>query len=279
MILLGRQTKLMAVLNLTPDSFSQDGLLRKKLYDTSYKVAYAQKLIKEGGDIVDVGGESTRPESRRVAISEELKRTIPTIRLLAKKTKIPISIDTYKPEVAEQALDSGASIVNNIKGTNLTKSMLQVIKKYDAAVILMHIHGNPKTMQKHIFYKDVVQEIINALRKSIEKCLESGIKSDKIIIDPGIGFGKTVEHNLKIIRHLSDLKILKKPILIGASRKSFIGKILQKDVSGRIMGTAASVCAAIFNGAHIIRIHDVKKMKEAATMADAFLSINENKMV
>jgi len=275
-LLLGRQTKLMAILNLTPDSFSHDGLLRKKLYDAGYNVACAQKMIKEGGDIIDVGGESTRPGAQKVSIKEEIKRTVPTIRILAKKTKVSISIDTYKPEVAEQALDAGACIVNNIMGTRLTNSMLRVLKKYDAAIILMHIRGIPQTMQNHIRYKNVVKEIIDSLRKSIEKCLESGIKSDKIIIDPGIGFGKTVENNLEIIQHLADLKVLKRPILVGASRKSFIGRILHKDVSERILGTIVSVCAAVFNGAHIVRAHDVKEIKEAITMADAFLNFNKN---
>lgn len=271
-IILGTKTILMGIVNITPDSFSQDGLLKRNNASTHNVVSYALKLIKEGANIIDIGGESSRPGSTRISTKEEINRIIPAIRQLKLKTKIPISVDTYKPAVAEKALDAGACIVNNIRGAQLTKSMLKVIKKYRAATILMHMRGTPKTMQKNIFYKDVLDDIIKKLKISIEKCFENGIESDKIIIDPGIGFGKTTEHNIEIIRRLKELQCLNKPILIGASRKSFIGEITQKDVGGRIMGTAASVCAAIAFGAHILRIHDIASMKDVALVADTFFT-------
>ena len=269
-LILGQRTKIMGVVNMTPDSFSVDGLLKKK---SNRAVSHALKLIKDGADIIDIGGESTRPGAKAISVKEESSRVIPIIKTLSKKTNIPISIDTYKPEVAQSALKAGASIVNNVMGSKITKSMLKVIKENDAAIVLMHIQGTPKTMQERISYRNLVQEITSDLRKSIEKCLEIGIKSDRIIIDPGIGFGKTVEDNLEIIQRLAEFKSLKKPILIGTSRKSFIGKTLKKDVSNRLMGTAASVSASILNGAHIVRLHDVKKMREVVDLTDAIINI------
>lgn len=271
---LGPQTKIMGILNITPDSFSADGLLTKSEYDPKRYFRYALKLIKEGADILDIGGESTRPGSKPISINEEIKRVVPVIRLLAKKTTIPISVDTCKPQVAKLALEAGACIVNIIKGTNLTKSMLTVIKNYDAAIILMHIRGTPRTMQKRIHYNDLIKEIIQELRKSVEKCLESGIKSDRIIIDPGICFCKTAEHNFKIIQRLKKFSVLKKPILVGPSRKSFIGKIVNKQPQKRQWGTAAVVSASILNGAHIVRVHDVAMMRDVADVTDAITNSN-----
>ena len=267
---LGKTTKIMGIINMTPDSFSADGLLKK---NPNRAITYALKLIRDGADIIDVGGESTRPGAKTVSAKKELSRVIPIIKTLSKKAGIPISIDTYKHEVAQAALQAGASIVNNVMGSKITKSMLKVVKENDAVIILMHIKGTPRIMQKRISYKNLVQEITLDLKKSIEKCLEIGIKSDRIIVDPGIGFGKTVEDNLEIIQRLAEFKSLKKPILIGTSRKSFIGKTLKKDVSNRLMGTAASVSASILNGAHIVRLHDVKKMREVVDLTDAIINI------
>ncbi|HNV24177.1 MAG TPA: dihydropteroate synthase, partial [Candidatus Omnitrophota bacterium] len=236
----------------------------------------AYQLIKNGADILDVGGESTRPGAKKISLIEETHRVIPIIRILAKKIKIPISIDTYKTEVAQQALDAGASIVNTIMGTHPKKDFLKMVRGYQAAIVLMHIKGTPQTMQKNISYHNCVKEIIVSLRKSIEKCLEIGIKEDKIIIDPGIGFGKTVFHNLEILNRLDLFHVLRRPILIGPSRKSFIGKILNKEVSQRLMGTTASICASILKGAHIIRVHDVKQIKEAAILTDAIINEGKN---
>lgn len=271
-ITLAAQTRIMAIVNATPDSFSQDGCLSQRRVGADAAIRLARKHIREGADIIDIGGESTRPGATRVSIKEEIKRVIPAITFLAKKTKIPIAIDTYKPSVAKAALDAGASMVNNIMGINPDLKLLKMVKNYNAAIVLMHIRGTPKTMQKDIHYKHLVPEIITSLKKSIEKCLEIGIKSDKIIIDPGIGFGKTVEHNLEILNCLGAFKTLKRPLLVGTSRKSFIGKVLKNQVHQRLMGTAATVCTSIIKGAHIVRVHDVKAIKEAALMTDAIVN-------
>jgi len=270
-IQLGEQTQIMGIVNCTPDSFSEDGCYANAKNGTRLAIEKAKKLIADGADIIDIGGESTRPGSKRIRIEDELKRTIPTIRALSKIANIPISADTYKSTVAKHALDAGASIINNIKGVRLEKSLLRMVRNYQAAIVLMHIRGTPRTMQQSLYYHDLIDEIVNALRNSIEICLEIGIKSDKIIIDPGIGFGKNVEHNCEIINRLSDLKVLNRPVLIGTSRKSFIGKILNKNAQNHLPGTLATVVASIINGAHIIRVHDVKKMKEAATVIDAIM--------
>jgi len=269
---LGGHTRIMGIINITPDSFSQDGCLQRPHEACRRACLRAQKQIKEGADIIDVGGESTRPNAKRISVAEEINRVIPTVTILAKKTKVPISIDTHKPFVAKAALDAGASIVNNIMGTNPSPSLLKMVKNYKAAIILMHIKGTPRTMQTSIYYHHLINEIIDSLRKSIEKCLDIGIKSDKIILDPGIGFGKTVEHNLEILNRLSDFRSLKRPLLIGTSRKSFIGKVLKKEVGQRLMGTAATVSTSILRGAHIVRIHDVKAIRDTVTMTDAIIN-------
>jgi len=268
-------TRIMGVVNITPDSFSRDGCLSRS-GGSRRALLLAQKHIRDGADIIDMGGESSRPGALRITAKEEIHRVIPTIQALVKKITVPISIDTYKPLVAKAALDAGASIVNNIMGTNPNDNLLKMIKKYDAAVVLMHMCGTPRTMQRNIHYRELIDEIISALGKSIEKCLEIGIKSDKIILDPGIGFGKTVEHNLEIINRLGDFGALKRPLLIGTSRKSFIGKVLDREVGNRLMGTAATVTTSIVHGAHIVRVHDVKRMKETVSMTDAILNAPNN---
>ena len=259
----------MGILNLSPDSFSRDGIKVKRAGDLSAVVDRAQQLVREGSDILDIGGESTRPGAKAVPVKEEIRRIIPAIRLLAQKIKIPISVDTYKPDVAREALDAGAVIVNNIMGTKKDPRLLKMIARYDAAAVLMHIKGEPRTVQKKIVYRDLIGEIIVSLRKSIENCLAFGIKSDRIIIDPGIGFGKTVENNLEIIDRLKDFGILNQPLLVGTSRKSFIGKILGKEVHERLAGSVVTACISAVNGAHIIRVHDVRETKEALTLVDA----------
>ena len=269
---LGRATKVMAIINLTPDSFSGDGCFGKngKVSQKALRLAY--RSIQGGADILDIGGESTRPFSKAISVKEEMSRVIPTIKALAQRVKVPISVDTYKTRVAEEALDSGASIVNNIMGTKLNQGLLKMVRNYNAAIVLMHIRGTPQSMQKQTVYKNLIGEMTAALRKSIENCLEIGIKSDKIIIDPGIGFGKTVEQNLEIISRLKEFGVLNKPILIGTSRKSFIGKILNNAVEDRLIGTVASVSASVLNGAHIVRVHDVSEVKGAVRLVDAILN-------
>ncbi len=269
---LGKRTLLMGIVNVTPDSFSRDGIWRRKSNDPHAHLAYALKLIRQGADIIDIGGESTRPGAQTVTAEQELKRVIPLIRLLAKKTTIPISIDTYKPLVAQKAIDAGASIVNIIQGTSINKKMIDVLKRTNAALVLMHMRNTPRTMQKHIHYDDLIAEIIDELRKSVRKCLESGINSDRIIIDPGIGFCKTTQHNLIILKHLRKFSSLHLPVLVGTSRKSFIGKILgHTDPQKRTWGTAATVSSAILSGAHIVRVHDVASMRDVARVTDAII--------
>ncbi len=266
----GMRTLLMAVVNLTADSFSGDGLLGKM--SLNFIERHIQGLVKDGADIIDIGGESTRPEARLVSLKEELKRTIPLIKRIAGKLKVPISIDTYKPEVAKRALDAGASMVNNIKGTQNNSRMLKVIQKSGAAVVLMHIKGAPKNMQKNPRYNDLMGEIIFSLKNSIDTAVSRGIKPEKIIIDPGIGFGKGLEHNLEIIKRLSELKSLGRPILVGPSRKSFIGKILDLPPEDRLMGTAAAVATSILNGANIVRVHDCRLIKQVIKITDSILN-------
>lgn len=261
----------MGIVNCTPDSFSHDGCLGKG--GAPAAVRYAKKLIREGADIIDIGGESSRPGARQISAAEEIKRVVPVIQALAKThSTIPISVDTYKTDVTKAALDAGAQIVNNIKGAQPDKKLLQVVRDYKAAVVLMHMKGTPQTMQKNPRYRQIIGEITANLRKSIEICLEIGIKSDRIIIDPGIGFGKTVAHNLNIINNLQDFHVLGCPLLIGTSRKSFIGKILDNDdVKDRLIGSIVTAGTCVLKGAHIIRAHDVKKTKEAVSVLDAIL--------
>ncbi len=257
----------MGILNLTPDSFSGDGIYE----DADRAVERAVRMIEEGADIIDVGGESTRPGSAQVAAGEELKRITPVIKKLAKKIKIPISIDTRKRDVAVAALDNGASIINDISGLEADEGMAQVASQYNAGVVIMHMKGTPETMQKDPTYDDVIAEIINKLSQLVARAEKKGVKKNNIIIDPGIGFGKTFEHNLDILNNLSRFRALEKPILVGLSRKSFIGKVLSAEPQERIFGTAASAALAIRNGADIIRVHDVKEMKQVAEVTDAIL--------
>ena len=263
----------MGIINMTPDSFSEDGCMTGNGDKTAAAVRKAFRMIRHGADAIDVGGESSRPGSKRIPAQEEIARIAPVIKALAKKSAAPVSVDTYKSVVAKHALDAGASIVNNIMGTSPDRALLKMICRYEAAVILMHIRGTPRTMQNNIAYTNLITEIKDSLRKSLEICLEIGIKSDRIILDPGIGFGKTVEHNLEIINRLDEFQSLRCPLLVGTSRKSFIGKILAKDApQQRIWGTAATVGASIVKGAHIVRVHDVKEMADVARMTDAIIN-------
>lgn len=271
-LVLGEQTKVMGVVNLTPDSFSRDGRISRQRNDPASHVAYALRMQREGADIIDIGGESTRPGASVVSAAEEVKRVIPTIGLLRKRSKVFISVDTYKSEVAQYALDAGADIVNNIMGTRMTKSFLTMVRNYGTALVLMHMRGTPQSMQKKTKYKNLITNIIGELRNSLEKCLEIGIKSDKIIIDPGIGFAKTATQNFEILKRLSEFQKLRCPILVGTSRKSFIGKVLDADVSERAWGTAATITASVLNGSHIVRVHDVKEAKQVVMVADAILN-------
>ncbi len=270
---LGEHTRIMGVVNVTPDSFSHDGCMAGRGNFHQRALAYAERQIRDGADIVDIGGESTRPGAARVGSSEERRRIIPVVEGLARKHAAWISVDTNKAEVAAAALDAGADVINTIKGTAVSTALVKRVARHNAAIILMHMGGStPRTMQRHCVYVHLMDEIVERMKASIEKCLEFGIKSDKIIIDPGIGFGKTAEQNLEILNRLRVLRALDRPILVGTSRKSFIGKVLAREVSDRLIGTAATVAVAITHGAHLVRVHDVAEMKEIAVMTDAIIT-------
>ncbi len=260
----------MGILNVTRDSFSDGGLY----FDKSAAIKRAIQMVEEGADIIDIGGESTRPGAEPVTVEKELRRTIPVIEALAKEINVPISIDTYKSEVAEKALDAGASIVNDISGLRFDPEMAKVVSDYKVPVVIMHIKGRPKDMQQNPVYEALVPEIMDYLREGIRLAKESGVLEDKIIIDPGIGFGKTFNQNLEIINNLHEFTLLEKPILIGPSRKAFIGKILGNvSETDRLEGTSAAVAISIMSGANIIRVHDIKEMVRVARVADAIKNL------
>ena len=253
----------MGILNVTPDSFSDGG----KFLDPERAVQQGMRLASDGADFIDVGGESTRPGSEPVDEEEEIRRVVPVIAQLTKSLRIPISIDTYKARVAGAALAAGAVIVNDISAMTFDPAMASVISRHRAAVVLMHMQGAPKTMQDNPVYQDVVTEIREYLLARAEAAARAGIAG--IIVDPGIGFGKKLEHNIRLLRELRTIASAGYPLLIGPSRKSFIGAILDLPAGERVEGTAAAVTAAIFRGANIVRVHDVKEMKRVAAVSDA----------
>ncbi|NOS83684.1 MAG: dihydropteroate synthase [Ignavibacteria bacterium] len=262
---LSARTHVMGVLNVTPDSFSDGG----KFVKAADAIAHGKKMESEGADFIDVGGASTRPGAEEVSIEEELKRVIPVITALAKEVSIPVSVDTYRAQVADEALKAGALIVNDISAFAFDAAMAETVAKHNATAVAMHIKGTPKDMQKDPQYDDLMAEIISYFENVAWKANVAGIK--QVIIDPGIGFGKTVEHNLQIIKNLSDLKRLDTPIMIGVSRKSMIGKILNtEDVNDRHEGTITLNTIAALNGAHIIRVHDVSEGVRTARIIDAY---------
>ena len=262
---LSDKAHIMGIVNITPDSFSGDGLNN---YPLSKIIDYAQKLAEDGADIIDIGGESSRPGAKPVSLKVELTRIIPVIKVLAKKVKLPISVDTYKPDIAERALDSGAVILNDISGLRNSK-MAKLASEYKAGVIIMHMKGTPLNMQKNAKYVSVVDEIIEHLNSSINIAQAAGVKREKIIIDPGLGFGKTAQQNLEILKNLSSFKTLGRPILVGPSRKSFIGKILNERSENRIYGSVSATLSAVKEGAKIVRVHDVKAVKQALKIEEA----------
>ncbi len=259
----GKRTYLMGILNITPDSFSDGG----RFFDLTDAVLHAFQMAKDGADLIDVGGESTRPGAESVPVEEEIRRVVPVVRKVRQKSGVPISVDTYKSEVAKAALEAGANIVNDISGLHFDSKMAETIAEHGAGVVLMHIKGTPRDMQSNPQYGDVVKEVYDYLSRAVEAAAKSGIK--QIMIDPGIGFGKTVNHNLELINRLDALKAIGVPLLIGVSRKSFIGKLLDTPVEARLEGTAAAVTASILRGADIIRVHDVREMRRVALVADA----------
>jgi dihydropteroate synthase len=267
-ITLGERTLIMGIINVTPDSFSDGGR-----FDSPEKAAEEGiRMVEEGADILDIGGESTRPGSDPVSQEEEMRRVIPVIRALAARIGIPLSVDTMKASVAREALAEGAEIVNDVSAMGFDEAMVKVVADAGAAVVLMHKRGMPKSMQAgDLAYHSLRGEIIAYLRERIERAGNMGIDPTQIIVDPGIGFGKTSEDNLRLIKYLREFRILGRPILVGASRKAFIGQITGGTPLERNEGTAAAVTAAILNGGQVIRVHDVRMMKKVAAVADAIL--------
>jgi len=263
----------MGILNVTPDSFSDGG----QYYLPDLAVEHAQAMIESGADIIDVGGESTRPGAQPVSAEMEIKRVVTVIEQISSHSEVIISIDTAKAEVAREALAAGASIVNDITGLHGNAALAQTAARFSAAVVAMHIKGTPRTMQSSPVYGDLIGEVTSYLRESIDLAEQNGVPADQVIIDPGIGFGKTVRHNLELMARLRELQALRRPILIGTSRKSTIGHITGKPVDQRIFGTAATVALCIANGASIVRVHDVAEMVDVVKMADAVCRYAEYK--
>ena len=264
---LGKRTLIMGVLNVTPDSFSDGGLY----LEHERAIAHGLELVEAGADIVDVGGESTRPGADPVPAEEELRRVIPVIEGIKRESNVMISIDTYKAQVAEAALAAGAGMVNDISALRFDEGMIDVLVQYDIPVVLMHMQGRPRTMQENPRYNDVVSDILQFLQERIAAATAGGIPKERLIIDPGIGFGKLLQHNLEILRRLDELRALGRPILIGPSRKSFIGRLTAAPVEERLPGTIASVTLGIAKGADIVRVHDVQEVKQAVRVTDAII--------
>jgi dihydropteroate synthase len=262
----GQRTYVMGILNVTPDSFSDGGLFQT----LRAAVAQAQNLEKVGVDILDIGGQSTRPNAEDLSLQTELDRVIPVIEAIRQVSEIPISVDTTKAAVAEAAIAAGANLINDISGATYDTQMLETAAKLNVPIILMHIRGNPKTMLKMTDYQDVVGEVITWLKARIEAAVATGVPRHHIAVDPGIGFAKTTPQSIELLRHLSALQALGCPIMVGPSRKSFIGHILQQpDPQKRVWGTAAACCGAIATGADILRVHDGAEMVDVCRVADA----------
>lgn len=254
----GKKTYIMGILNVTPDSFSDGG----NYTNVEIAVKHAKEMIEEGADIIDVGGESTRPGHKFVSVEEEIKRIVPVIKTLKNSINVPISIDTYKSQVAEEALKFGANMVNDVWGLTYDEDMANVIGKYDASVCIMH------NQEKTDYDKDIMESIKEFLQNSIDKALKAGVKKEKIVLDPGIGFGKTFEQNLEVLKRLKELKTLGYPILLGTSRKSVLGNIVGGEPRERVEATVATTVCGIRDGVEIVRVHDVKENLQAAKIAD-----------
>ena len=262
-----RKTRIMGIINISSDSFYEPS----QCNSTDEVLAKADKMTREGADFLDLGAESSRPGSKPISEQEEIDKLIPVISSLVKITDIPISVDTYKPIVAKEALKAGAKIINDITGLQKSPEMADVISMFDAGVVLMHMQGSPITMQQNPSYKNVVQEVKEFLEESIKISKSAGILSDQIAIDPGIGFGKNQKHNLEILNKLEIFKGLGKPILIGVSRKSFIGNILKLPPEGRLEGSLAASVIGVTKGVSIVRTHDVKETRNAIKITEAII--------
>ncbi len=262
---LGGRTLVMGVVNTTPDSFSDAGAFA----DFEDARARALEMGTAGADIIDIGGESTRPGAEPVTLEEEVHRTVPLIESIAGEVGVPISIDTYKAEVARKALDAGACIINDISGLRFDPEMIPLAAERGVPVVIMHMQGVPRNMQENPVYDDVVADISRFLRERASEAVAGGVEPGRIFVDPGIGFGKTVEHNLEIVRRIEEFRSLGYPVVLGTSRKRFIGSVLDRPVTERLLGTAATVAFAVARGVDVVRVHDVEEMVEVVRMADA----------
>jgi len=262
---MSRRTAVMGIVNVTPDSFADGG----RYLDSEKAIAHGIALASQGADIIDIGGESTRPGARPVSAGEEMGRVLPVIRGLRRTLSIPISIDTTKADVARAAVDEGADMVNDISALRFDPAMAALVAAAKLPVVLMHMLGTPQTMQQSPRYQDVVEEVKEFLRRRIRFALEAGVSAERIIIDPGIGFGKNLDHNLALLRGLPSLASLGQPLLVGPSRKTFVGKLLDAGPEERLEGSLAAAVAAVLAGANIIRTHDVKESRRAIRIADA----------
>jgi dihydropteroate synthase len=255
----------MGVLNVTPDSFFDGG----RYLDPQAAVERAVEMAREGADLIDIGAESSRPGAQPVSTAEELRRLIPVVREVCRRVAVPVSVDTTKAEVARAALEEGVAMVNDISAGRADPAMLSVVAKAGAGLVLMHMQGTPPTMQQAPQYRSVVDEVREFLAERLKAAVEAGVAKEQILLDPGIGFGKNLEHNLTLLARLDALRSVGRPILVGVSRKSFIGEVLGRPVEERLMGTAAAVAAAVARGARVLRVHDVMAMRDVVRMTDA----------
>jgi dihydropteroate synthase len=265
---MGDRPLIMGVLNVTPDSFSDGG----RFLDIDEATEHASHMAESGADIIDIGGESTRPGSRELTVEEELSRVIPVVERIAERTDVPISVDTKKSEVAERAVGSGAAIINDVSGLKSDARIAEIAAEHDCYLILMHMRGTPENMQENTEYDDMIGEISEFLKDAARKAIGKGVPESRIIVDPGIGFGKSAEGNFVILKNLDQFLELGYPLLVGTSRKSFIGRALGLEVGDRLEGSLAAACYAVLNGADIVRVHDVAETRRALTIIENITS-------
>jgi dihydropteroate synthase len=264
----GERTWVLGVVNVTPDSFSDGGLCA----DAERAVAHGLGLLEAGADAVDVGGESTRPGGAPVPVSEELRRVVPVVEGLRRRSGAPISVDTTKAEVARAALDAGADLVNDVSGFAFDPELAPLVARRGVPAILMHLRGDFHGMHRQPSYRDVMGEVVAELGAAVARAEAAGVRREQLVLDPGIGFSKDASHSLEVLARLPELSALDRPVLVGPSRKSFIGKVLDVPVGGRLMGTAAAVAACVLGGAHAVRVHDVAEMAQVVRLCDAILA-------
>ena len=262
---LGAKVHLMGVLNVTPDSFSDGG----RYFAPDLAVEHALAMVEQGADLLDIGAESSRPGADPVEEREEIRRLIPVVQEVCRRVSVPVSVDTRKASVARLALDAGAAIINDISALRSDPGMGRIVAASGAAVVLMHMQGTPKDMQQAPHYQCVVEEVRAFFQERMRAATDAGIQPDRILLDPGIGFGKHLEHNLMLLGRLDDFRTLGRPMVIGVSRKAFIGRVLGREVGERLMGTAGAVAAAVLHGAQVVRVHDVAQMRDVVKMAEA----------